>query len=140
MPERHWSDDELIGRLYEVGPDDRHLKECPACVERWRELITARARVLEVPAVSEELLAGQRQSILRHLETGLEKTHSFSMAPGLAVAAVLLLGLLLSFPRPNPQPSLASSDSQFFFEVYKVVQSTEPVAVEPVHQLFEVQE
>jgi len=140
MPEGHWSDDELIGRLYGVGPDDRHLEECPACVERWRALVSARARVLEAPEVSEELLTGQRQSILRRLEVGAESAHHFSVAPGLAVAAVLVLGLLLSFPRPKPQPSLASSDNQFFSEVYRVVQSTEPVAVEPVHHLFEVEE
>lgn len=140
MAVNHWSDDELIGRLYGLGPADRHLEECQACRERWQQLCAVRERVVRAPQVSEQFLAGQRQAIYDRLERVGVSSWRLSFAPALGMLAVIVVALLLSRPAPGPQPSLASSDAQFFTDVYSVVQSTEPYAVAPIHGLFEVEQ
>jgi hypothetical protein len=49
----------------------------------------------------------------------------------------VVLGLLLSKPEPPPQPTLASADSEFFSEIYTMVESPEPWVAEPMYGLFE---
>jgi len=140
MADRHWSDDELVSRLYEVGPEGAHLKECEHCAQRWRRLLAAREQRLRAPEVSEEFLAEQRRAIYRRLDRAPARSPSWPLAPALALAVMLLLAVVLSRPAPEPEASLASSDAQFFTEVYSVVQSTEPRAAGPLHGLFEVQQ
>jgi hypothetical protein len=140
MAGKHWSDDELLSRLYGVGPENSHLEECAECGERWRRLLAARERVLESPGVPETFLAAQRRAIYERLEHRAETARGFSLTPGLAVAVMILLALLVAGPRPKEQPRLASSDAQFFSEIYSVVQSTEPAAIEPIRGLFEVEQ
>jgi len=59
----------------------------------------------------------------------------------MASLALLVLALLLSRPAPSPQPLMAVSDApsetEFFAEIYDTVQATEPLAVAPIHSLFE---
>lgn len=140
MADRHWSDDEMIARLYEVGPEGLHLQECESCAQRWQRLAAARAQILRAPAVSEGFLAAQRRAIYGRLDRTPERSPGWRLAPGLALAFMLLLAVLLVRPAPEPETSLASSDAQFFTEVYSVVQSTEPRAAGPLHGLFEVQQ
>jgi hypothetical protein len=54
-----------------------------------------------------------------------------------ATAAVLLLAVVLYRPAPAPKESGPLSDAEFFAEVYSLARSSEPVAAEPMHALFE---
>jgi hypothetical protein len=139
MPDRHWSDDELISRLYGVGPQDGHLEECEDCGQRWRRFLAARERILKPPEVSQELLLRQRRRIYEKLEES-EESRAWSFAPALAVAIMLVLAFVVSGPTPSPEPSLASSDAQFFSEIYSLVNTAEPQATEPIRGLFEAQQ
>lgn len=138
MAKRHWTDEQLIGRLYGLDADDSHLRDCDECAVRWQKAVSARTRVTEAPELSAERLEEQRRQIFRRMEERAPHLGSFELAHGLAMAMVLLLfGVLLLGPKPKPEPSLASSDNQFFSEVYSVAQSTEPRAFAPVRGLFE---
>jgi hypothetical protein len=136
----HWSDDELIGQLYGVGPQDGHLDGCAECADRWRALVAARTRVVQPPAVPEEFVAGQRRAVYRRLGSPERSRALLPFASAMATAAIALLAVLLYRPAPPHQPALAPSDAELFSEVYSMVQSSEPKAAEPIHALFEVQE
>jgi|WetSurMetagenome_2_1015567.scaffolds.fasta_scaffold371711_2 hypothetical protein len=137
MGSRHWDDHELIGRLYGLGPEDGHLEECEHCAGRWSALVRAREQVLALPSVSEELMARQRLAIRRSLETPARNRRWLSYGSVVATAAVLVLAVLLYRPAPAPKVSESLSDAEFFAEVYSLARSSEPVAAEPIHALFE---
>jgi hypothetical protein len=137
MMSNHWSEENFLDRLYGVGPEDSHLEECEQCRRRWLELLTRRGEVLAPAAVPEEFLAAQRREVYRRLETETGHGWGSRFAPALAAVSVVVLGLLLSRPTPKPQPTLAVSDSQFFSEIYSMVNSSEPEVVAPIHGLFE---
>ena len=137
MGSRHWNDHELIERLYGLGPEDGHLDECERCAGRWSALVSAREQALAPSCVSEELLARQRLAILRSLETPGIHRRWLPFGSAVATAAVLLLAVLLYRPAPAPKASESSSDAEFFAEVYSLARSSEPVAAEPMHALFE---
>ena len=134
MGSRHWDDHELIKRLYGVGPEDGHLDECDRCAGRWSALVSARDQVLAPPSVSEELMARQRLAIRRSLENAGVHRGWLLYASATATAAVLLAAVLLYRPAPAPEPL---SDRQFFADVYSMARSSEPLAAEPMHALFE---
>jgi hypothetical protein len=138
MADKHWNDDELIGRLYGVGPEDGHLEECRDCAGRWRQLLAVRRCVLEAPEPSQEFLAAQRRALCERIERGDAPSWRVPFIPSMAGAVMmLLLGFLLSGPRPAQQPSMAASSDVQLTEVYAAVQDVEPAAVEPIHGLFE---
>jgi anti-sigma factor RsiW len=134
MGSRHWDDRELIERLYGVGPEDGHLDECDRCAGRWSALVSARDQVLAPPSISEELMARQRLAIRQSLENAGVQRGWLPYAWATATAAVLLAAVLLYRPAPAPEPL---SDRQFFSDVYSMARSSEPLAAEPMHALFE---
>jgi anti-sigma factor RsiW len=141
MTARHWSDDELIGHLYGVGPEDGHLEQCQECAQRWQVLVGVRQQALKAPPMSEELLAGQRQAIYGRLAASSPKRGWLPFAPAaIAAAAVILLAVVLYRPVPTPAPGLGIPDAELYADVYSIVQSNEPLAVEPMHALFEARE
>ena len=137
MGSRHWDDHELIERLYGLGPEDGHLEECEHCAGRFGALVSAREQVLAPPSVSEELMTRQRLAIRRSLETPARNRRWLSYGSVVATAAVLVLAVLLYRPAPAPTVSESLSDAEFFAEVYSLARSSEPVAAEPIHALFE---
>ncbi len=137
MGSRHWDDHELIERLYGLGPVDGHLDECEHCAGRMSALVSAREQVLAPPSVSEELMTRQRLAIRRSLETPGGNYRWIPYGSAVAIAAVLLLAVLLYRPAPAPKVSGPLSDAEFFAEVYSLARSSEPVAAEPMHALFE---
>ena len=139
MAGRHWTGEELIGRLYGIGPGDGHLEECAECSERWQRLLIARSEVLQVPHVPEDLLIRQRRAVYDQLEQP-RRAWRPAFAHAVAVAMLLVLAILMLRPALTPQPTRASSDTQLFSEVYSEIQSTEPDAVAPIRGLFEVTE
>ncbi len=133
---RHWSDDELLGRLYGIGPQEPHLEECALCGARWRELADRRRLLLDPPAVPEGFLQDQRASILRRLESVSLSRWSRRLVPAFAVLLVVL-AVALSGPSPDTGEKLAGLDSQFYSEVYSVVSSAEPRVAAPIRALFQ---
>jgi len=133
----HWSDDDLVGRLYGAGPDDAHLTDCPECAQRWQSLIEKRERILEPPNLPETFLASQRREVQRRLARPGKSVHWLSLAAAGATAGVVMLAVLLHRPAPAPAPETA--DRELFTAVYSLVQSDEPEAVQPIRALFEVE-
>lgn len=139
MYDKHWTEDQLVARLYGIGPQDGHLELCPSCARRW-ETIRCRYESLR-PAgteVSEGYLAAQRRVIFARLS---EKRHAFLrvLAP---VLVTLLLATIVIVHRPVPVPPPTvdnASDSQLFEDVFRRASITEPTAVGPIRSLFEEQ-
>lgn len=136
---RHWSDEDLIKRLYEVSScDEAHLRECDECRRRWEALLARRRQVLAEPSISAELLADQRRQVHRRLGEGRAGGWHSRLAPALAALAVAFAGVALIRPSPVPEPAtLAVIEDGFFSEIYAMVESSEPAAIAPLHSLFE---
>lgn len=141
MARKHWTDDELIAKLYELGPDDGHLLECDECNARWRQLLARRGELrLQVP-LDEAELARQRSWVWNTLQEARPRRWvPYALAGGALAALVLTFSLTL--PRPASQPVTpdqgpALSDSELLGEVYSLVNHPEPAALEPVRALFE---
>ncbi len=141
MPARHWTDDELIARLYGVGPEDGHLEECGECAARWRRFVAVRERALVEPEVSQEFLTAQRRRIYERIEAPRHVFWKPALGVPIAATAMILAALLLSGPKPSPQPTLASSDrpkdAELFADIYDTLESAELQALSPVQGLFE---
>lgn len=147
---RHWSDEELIGRLYGAGPEDTarlsHLEMCPQCASRRQELERRREAFVEsarMSVVDENLLRDQRASIWRRLEHA-RRPWVWRMAPAGATALLLLFALVLHKPTPQYEPVEVAvsvqqqvSDEELFNEIASMVNETTPRAVTPVQGLFE---
>ncbi len=138
MRSRHWDDDEVVARLYGLGPEDGHAAECEECAARLRAMQAAREGAAGPVAVSEEFLAAQRQSVYRELERGAGHRHWYAFAPAaLATAAVVVLAVALY--RPSPVPVADPSDAALFAESYALAAGEEPEAVQWMHGLFETE-
>ncbi len=139
MNDKHWSDDQLIDRLYGIGPQDGHIDICQSCARRWEEM-RLRYESLRPSGIetSEEYLAAQRRAI--HARLG-EKRHSLPrMLVPVAVTLLLAAIVVVYRPAPAPQPVVERvSDSQLFDDVFRRVSGTEPSAMGPIRSLFEEQ-
>jgi len=135
---RHWTEEELIGSLYGAGPTDGHLDHCGECRRGFADLRQRRALVLEQPPeVTDEFLSAQRRAIYQRLEQPARPVWNSMLSPVFGVAAAVVLALVVSRPAPEPEPTLASSDAQFYQEIYSVLESNEPRAATPIHGLFQ---
>jgi len=136
---KHWSNEDLINRLYETAAgDESHLLECDDCRERWEALLVRRQEVLAEPSLPAELLADQRRQIYRQLEEESSGSWNVRLAPALAALSIVVMGLPLLGPSPAPEPTtIASNNDGFFTEIYAMVESSEPEAIAPLRSLFE---
>lgn len=141
MAQKHWTEDEFIARLYELGPQDGHLEECPECAVRWRQLLARREELRAPLALDEALLARRRQAVYA---AGQIPPARRWVPYGLAVAAsVAVFAVALSVSRQAGPPAQVAdssqtiSDSELLADVYSLVHSPEPAALEPVRALFE---
>ena len=138
MQQRHWTDDDLLARLYEVGPQDGHLESCVVCADRWQQLLRRRKALKEgEPEIPQELLAEQRRSVLARLERP-QHTVAGRWVPLFATALLLLMAITLWRPGTAPEVVSEVSDAQVFEQIFTRVSTTEPQAVEPLRALFEV--
>jgi len=135
----HWSNEDLINRLYEVSTaDESHLSKCAECRRRWESLLARRQQVLAAPEVPSELLADQRRQVHRRLDETRSGFRHLRLAPALAALVIVIGGVALMGPAPAPEPAtLADSNDAFFTEVYAMLESSEPAAIAPLHSLFE---
>ena len=147
-PQKHLSDDEMIGMLYGLGDRQSHLAECSECDERWdamhRALGMARSASAKTSEISGHKLAVQRQQILERLEQPSPVSLRWRWVPVATVASLLAAAMFL-YQRPDvSQPALpataavnAESDAQLFTDVYSMEQDVEPRAAAPIRALFQ---
>ena len=141
MNGKHWSEDELLDRLYGVGPDDDHLSVCAECDERLQAL-AARRRVVvsnEECTVAPALLLRQRVAVMERIERPGSSLVSWRAATAFTCAiAIVLIFAVYQPQRPKAVVTqTASSDAQFFSEIYSEVEQIEPRAAKPMRRLFE---
>lgn len=138
---KHYSDDELIAKLYELGAEDGHLVECGKCNARWRQLLARREQLRAQLPLDESELARQRQAVLDAARQPARRRWApYAIAAGASAAVVLAVSL--SVPRPGGAPPPAKgtatlSDADLLADVYSLVYRPEPAALEPVRALFE---
>lgn len=140
MNDLHYSDDELLDRLYETGRTDDHLERCEACRSRWERLLAWRRQVLAQPEISSAWLARERLRLTERLERTPSAWRRTFLCPALAAAAMVVMALLVELPGPKPASEVASSDSQLLEEIYTLIQDDEPRAALPVRALFEARQ
>ena len=138
MRDKHWTDEELLLRLFDVGPTDEHLAACPDCSRRWESIrlrYECRPRAAEVP---EKRLAVQRADILAQLQGRTRKFHLIA-TPALAAFAMLLMAAWVVFKPAAPAPPAAETivEDAVVEDIYQMSFSDEPEAIVPVQALFE---
>jgi hypothetical protein len=144
----HFSNDELIDRLYAVGVDGDHLANCAECARRFDEMKRTKAIATEPVPASYEFLAAQRRAIYTRLgeDPGARVRSRLAWAPALAAVALLLAGITMRHPQVKPvttangvstTQALSNEDAQLFADVYSMQQSLEPSVAAPIHTLFE---
>jgi hypothetical protein len=137
---KHWTEDDFTNWLYGLKACTDHLKECPECGRRARELQARRQQVLDQPEVSWELLAAQRRRIYQRMG---EPSRHWAPMRWVASVAMLLIVAVLSFhlwqPVQNTQTvQLATpADEQLFSDLATIEQSNEPKAFKPIQKLFQ---
>lgn len=141
MNGKHWSEDELLDRLYGVGPDDDHLRICAECDGRLQAL-AARRRVVvsnEESTVDPALLLRQRVAVMERIERPGSSLVSWRAATAFTCAIAIIL--IFAVYQPQRSKSVvtqrASSDAQFFSEIYSEMEQIEPRAAKPMRRLFE---
>lgn len=138
MADNHWSSEELVARLYGVGPNDSHFESCEECRTTWEKVLQKRKSFLSREVVvSDAVLAAQRRAITDRIKTKHRFVLKF-LLPSVAAVVVLLAALLVFHPTQKVEPEGPLSDRQFFEDVYSMVSSPEPRALGPVRSLFEV--
>lgn len=139
MSDRHYTDDDLVARLFGVGPEDEHLDSCEACSRRWNQIrqrhLLRRSSELEVPV---ELLAAQRRAILARVEKKPRKSPLRWIPLPVGALLVLVMALVVFKPAPQRQTTDAISDDQALQDVFTVASRMEPAGLKPVESLFEV--
>ena len=134
MNSGHWSDEELIHRMYGVGQEEEarvsHLQECQECSAKWLALEQRRGLFVE-----------SAQTVTLRLEEA-RRPWLWRMAPAGATALLLLFALVLHRPAPQPVPQEIAayqqiSDEQLFSEIASMVDETAPRVAKPMQGLFE---
>lgn len=140
-PPEHFSDDQLIDRLYGIGGGpDSHLQSCAECLERWEAIQQRRAEVVARISVSPALLGEQRSRVLARLESSHGRP-LLLWAPALAAALLIAAGLIWYHPAepvsPEPKPvAVEAADPAYYDDAY-FAQPVEPRAASPLRALFE---
>jgi hypothetical protein len=139
MHDKHWTDDELIARFYEVRPEDKHLATCRSCARRL-DAMRSRYQQLHFPQpdASPEFLAAQRRAIHARI-----RSEPFSFHRILVPAIVTLLAVtILIIYRPftvSPPAKRPISDSELFEDVFNRISDPLPSSAYPIRSLFEEQ-
>jgi hypothetical protein len=142
MNGKHWTDEELLDRLYGVGRRDNHLEACAECDARWNDLVARRRSLQSEPEVSPLFLLRQRMAVMERIEPSKSSFLTWRAVTAVAGACAMALGLVIYRPEQSKTVAVRTvpSDSQFFSEIYSAVEQTEPRAVKPIRRLFEEQQ
>ncbi|MCC6368971.1 MAG: hypothetical protein IT165_36070 [Bryobacterales bacterium] len=128
----HWTEDDFLNALYEVGPDDGHPAECPACRARLEEYRATRRAITTPPEIPPSLLAGQR----RQIQTAIISRSIPPLLKWTPAAATVAIVLALALWKTPSTPPPSKTDAQLMTEIYQTVYTSEPAAFQPVHGLF----
>ena len=134
----HWTEDDFNNWLYGLKTDDSHLAACAGCRAESERLTAIRQQVTAEPEVASDFLAAQRRAIYERL--GHPRPHRAAVRWAVSLATVILLfGLSVAYLRPNrpPQPIYTHADEQLFSDLTQIEQTSEPRAIQPMHNLFE---
>jgi hypothetical protein len=139
MCDKHWTDDELFARLYDVRPEDDHLAKCVSCARRLNAL-RGRYEKLRPPQieVSAEFLAAQRRAIHARIHT----KHSALARVLIPVVVTLLVAAIVIVYRPAsvmPPAKRQISDTELFNDVFNKISDPLPSSAGPIRSLFEAQ-
>ncbi len=138
MGHTHWTEDELLDRLYGLAGDGDEAA-CPACRTRWEELMRRRERLGEPPTLPAAFLAAQRRAIWERIEQR-PRVWRWRLVPVLPV--LLAAAFFLQPPAPQRYPEVAIGpagyDQAWFEQVFREAARTEPLALSPARELFEV--
>ncbi len=140
MEDGHWSDEDFVGRLYGVGPANDHLEACEPCRRQWERYLERRQtlRIAELE-IAPAFLAAQRTAVLSRLPKE-PRLLRFGLLPSFAALLLALVILTLFRPAPGSRSVPAPPDTELYEDVFSLVSSTSPSAVEPLESLFEVQQ
>jgi hypothetical protein len=139
MCDKHWTDDELFARLYDVRPEDDHLAKCVSCARRL-DAIRSRYGNQQLPqaGVSPEFLAAQRRAIHARIHA---KRHSLPRILVPAIVTLLVAAIVIAY-RPGsvtPPAKQPISDSELFDDVFHRISDPLPSSAGPIRSLFEEQ-
>ncbi|MBI3208643.1 MAG: hypothetical protein HYZ37_07055 [Candidatus Solibacter usitatus] len=138
---KHWTESDFLNHLYEIGPEDNHVNECPECRRRREEWLAARKNITREPDLPAGMLAAQRECLYARMAKRPVAPYFMRWSPAIAVAGVALFVVLWQMPvrrsAPLQNAYAGLSDAQLMTEIYKTVYDSEPDAMEPLHGLFQ---
>ena len=140
MENSHFSDAELIDRLYGLEAQEGHLDLCPLCRRRLQALADRKAALsLAEPHISPGFLVEQRHAIWVRLAREQSAIKWGRWIPAFAGAAALAVVLVSSQPTPKIEPGRVAvvSDAQLYADISAVVETPEPFAATPIRGLFD---
>jgi len=133
----HWTSDELLEVVYGLREPSPHIASCEECRLRLESIEQRRRAVAAPPDVPDAWLHAQRQRIFERVDAVTSRVVR-RWTPSLAASAVVLLGLILLAPSPQPQRTVsAPSDAELFSEIHAILDSPEPRAAAPIRNLFQ---
>ncbi len=140
MSGEHYSDDDLVARLFGLGTDDAHLAECEECTRRWDKIRERnelrRLAEAEVPA---GFLAAQSRAIYARVERKSRRLPLRWLPLPAAALLVMVMVLTVFKPASHKPPKDVISDDQALQDVFTVGSRMEPAGLKPVESLFEEQ-
>jgi|HubBroStandDraft_6_1064221.scaffolds.fasta_scaffold69370_4 hypothetical protein len=136
---KHWGEQDFTRWMFGLKEEDEHLRSCPQCQTEIARLTAVRNSITSQPEVSHEFLAAQRRAIYNRLHQPSHRwTRARIWAPISAGVALAAIGVALMLPpKATQQPLFTESDQKFFTEIGSMEQSSEPRAIEPIHNMFE---
>jgi hypothetical protein len=140
----HWTDEQLIASLYDVGPENGHLSECADCRQRL-SLLKANRQALQREAASIDevdfaFLAAQRRRIYARLEEPVRLWWRLPVRRWVSAAATVVAlgsGLVVFEQYRQELAQNKISDAQLALEVSRMSQDLEAQPVAPLQGLFE---
>ncbi len=138
MENHHWTEEQFVERIYGIGLEDGHLEKCALCKRKWDEYAGRREAYLSGrPIIPYGDLAQQRHAIRKRLAAGRRNFRLHILSP---LATALLVLVIITVLRPVRKSGTVESpsDAELYREVFTMVSSTTPTAVEPLQSLFEV--
>jgi hypothetical protein len=140
MSDKHYSDDDLVARVFGLDAADGHLDTCESCNRRLdlfrRRHLARHVLDTEVPA---GLLADQRRAVYSRLLQAKPRRFRSGWVP-VPVAAMLLVVAMFTVFRPAAQKQSADaiSEDQALQDVFTAASGTATTGLKPVKFLFEV--
>jgi hypothetical protein len=140
MSGKHFSDDELVSRLFGLETEDGHLGECVDCRQRLERM--ARRHQLcrsSEPEIPGEFLAAQRREVYGRIERKPRKPGIAWIPLPIGALVIVLLMFTVFKPAPQRQTADALSDDAALQDVFNVASRMDPSSLQPVQSLFEEQ-